>query len=298
MSKSNLFLLVLIFLMTFYGQKAFAEASGPDYFQIKAEQSVNLYEGSNLNTAVLSTLPSKTTGLRNLGCTGFVSLEEWRRMSTEEQAAAKENVWCKVAYQGQTGWIQNGYLEESGSLPSPTFDCNKAEGEVEKLICGDPELIDLDHKLADTYRQALAEASSLDAKADEAVKNLKAIQRGWIRGRNECWKELDEKESCVQSQYQHRITYLQAQWVLVAPSKTVRFECENKSEEFFVAFFDTQILPSVAVEYGDSREIFVSSPAASGTKYTGEYGHSLWIKGDEAMFVWDQAQPEKSCHTN
>lgn len=72
--------------------------------------------------------------------------------------------------------------------PSPTFNCNKTEGEVEKLICGDPGQINLDHKLADTYRQALAKASSLDAKPDEAVNNLKAIQRGWIQGRNECCK--------------------------------------------------------------------------------------------------------------
>lgn len=134
----------------------------------------------------------------------------------------------------------------------------------------------------------------MNAKPDEAVKILKAIQRGWIQGRNECWKELEDKKSCVQSQYEHRIAYLQAQWVLVSPSKTVRFECENKAEEFF----DTQTLPSVAVEYGDSREIFISSPAASGTKYTGDFGRSLWIKGGEAMFIWDQTQPEKSCHTN
>ncbi len=152
MSKSNLLLLVLVFLMVFYGQKAFAEASGPDYFQIKAKKPVNLYEESSLNTAVLITLPSNAIGLKNLGCTGFVSIEEWRRMNTEEQAAAKENVWCEVAYQGQTGWIQNIFLEEFGSPPSPTFDCNKAEGEVEKLIYGEPALINLDHKLADTYR--------------------------------------------------------------------------------------------------------------------------------------------------
>lgn len=50
--------------MTFYGQKAFAEASGPDYFQTKAKKPVNLYEVSSLNTAVLITLPSNTTGLK------------------------------------------------------------------------------------------------------------------------------------------------------------------------------------------------------------------------------------------
>jgi uncharacterized protein len=298
MSKFHPLVLAVAFLLVFYGQKASAEASGPDYFQLKADKAVNLYEESDLNAKVIGIIPANTTGLKNLGCTGFVTFEKWRKMRAEEQTIAKEKVWCKISYNDQMGWIQNIYLGEDGLPSSPTFDCKKAKGEIEALICNNPELINLDHQLADTYQQALAKASSLDTQPDKAVKNLKTLQRGWIKGRNECWKELEEKKSCVQSQYARRIAYLQTQWVLVPPSKTIRFECENKGEEFFAAFFVTQTIPSVAVEYGDRREIFVSSPAASGAKYTGDFGRSLWIKGDQATLVWDPAQPEKSCHTH
>ena len=282
MSKTHPLLLAVALLLVFHGQKASAEASGPDYFQITADQAVILYEKSDLNAKVLGLIPANTTGLKNLGCTGFVTYEEW----------------CKISYKDQMGWIQNIHLGENGKSSSPTFDCKKAKGEIEALICSNPDLINLDHQLTDTYQQALAKASSLDTQPDKAVKNLKALQRGWIKGRNECWKELEEKKSCVQTQYERRIAYLQAQWVLVPPSKTVRFECENKGEEFFAAFFVTLTIPSVAVEYGDHREIFVSSPAASGAKYTGDFGRYLWIKGDKATFVWEPAQPEKSCYTH
>lgn len=297
MSKSHLFLLAVAFSLIFFGQKVSAEASGPDYFQIKTDKDVNFYETSDLNAKIIGIIPANTTGLRNLGCTGIVTIEEWNKMHAEQQAAAKEKVWCKISYNGQIGWIQNIYLQENGLPPSPTFDCQQAKGEVETLICSDPKLINLDHQLADTYQQVLAKASSLNAQPDEAVKNLKAIQRGWIKGRNECWKELEEKKSCVQTQYERRIAYLQTQWVFVPPSKTVRFECESKTEEFFAAFFVTQTIPGVAVEYGDHREIFVASPAASGAKYTGDSGRSLWIKGDKATLVWKPTQPEKSCYT-
>ena len=182
MSKSHPLFLAFAFPLIFYGQKASAEASGPDYFQIKADKAVNFYERNDHNAKVIGIIPANTTGLKNLGCTGFVTFEEWRKMRAEEQAIAKEEVWCKISYKDQMGWIQNIYLGENGKSSSPTFDCKKAKGEIEALICSNPAFINLDHQVTDTYQQALAKASSLDTQPDKAVKNLKALQRGWIKG--------------------------------------------------------------------------------------------------------------------
>ena len=69
----------------------------------------------------------------------------------------------------------------------PTFDCANAEHEAETAICENAELAALDRRLAETYSAALDAAEGLDAGAEEAVAELKAYQRGWIGGRDDCW---------------------------------------------------------------------------------------------------------------
>jgi uncharacterized protein len=68
----------------------------------------------------------------------------------------------------------------------PSFDCSKVDKEsCEAIICSSDTLIDLDRELSNIYKQALINASKEDM--------LKAYQRGWIKGRNECWKVEDAK---------------------------------------------------------------------------------------------------------
>lgn len=181
---------------------------------------------------------------------------------------------------------------------APSFDCARAEGEVENSICEQPALIELDNMMAVVYKDAEAAATSLDAGAQEAVDDLKGTQRGWISGRNECWKEPDDKYGCIAASYEHRISWLQAKWSLVEASAPVRFECGDKREEFYVVFYNDALIRSAAVEYGDKREIFVGAISASGARYTGDFGRSLWIKGKEASLLWDQYEPGKTCKTS
>ena len=83
----------------------------------------------------------------------------------------------------------------------PSFDCSKSEHDVEDLICEDDELAGLDQSLSGLYGALL---KSLPAGEQ---KNLKAEQRGWIKGRNECWK-ADNMRNCVQAEYEARINEL------------------------------------------------------------------------------------------
>lgn len=76
----------------------------------------------------------------------------------------------------------------------PTFDCAKASGSIEKMICADPELGALDRTLSAVYSAALSKA------ANERPPILKVEQRGWIKGRNDCWK-ADDKRACVVEAY-------------------------------------------------------------------------------------------------
>jgi len=94
----------------------------------------------------------------------------------------------------------------------PSFDCSKVKKEsAEGLICASDALMDLDRELASVYKQALAKASKDDM--------LKAHQRGWIKGRNDCWKADDEKK-CMTDEYRFRIKELKEKYALSGSQNT------------------------------------------------------------------------------
>jgi uncharacterized protein YecT (DUF1311 family) len=89
----------------------------------------------------------------------------------------------------------------SASAVEPSFDCAKASHEVEELICRDAELAGLDRSLADLYGVVMKNSSASEQK------NLKAEQIGWVKGRNDCWKD-DDMRGCVKGEYEMRISEL------------------------------------------------------------------------------------------
>ena len=162
---------------------------------------------------------------------------------------------------------------------SPSFDCSKASGEVEELICADAELAALDRKLSEVYQNALAAWP-----AEEASKQ-KALQRGWIGGRNDCWKQ-DEVRSCVEREYQTRTVELQIQsGQLMAPTP-IGYACEGgENQPFFVTFYSETDPPSAVITYGNDQVIAFSAPAASGSKYSSGRVE-LWEHQGEAKVDW------------
>ena len=81
------------------------------------------------------------------------------------------------------GWQMVGTAVAQG----PSFDCGNASGSIEEMICNDDELSALDRKLAGVYAAASIKATN------EHPPVLKAEQRGWLKGRNECWKSEDSR---------------------------------------------------------------------------------------------------------
>lgn len=84
---------------------------------------------------------------------------------------------------------------------SPSFDCAKASSSVEKLVCNDAELANLDNSLSSLYHTLMKNTSAAEQKL------LKAEQRGWVKGRDDCWKS-DDMRGCVLNEYQYRINQL------------------------------------------------------------------------------------------
>jgi len=175
----------------------------------------------------------------------------------------------------------------------PTFDCAKAKGEVEQLICRDAALAALDRKLDGVYKAALAKAR------DGMPAILRTEQRGWIGGRNECWKAKDADNAafltaswkatsvreCVEGQYRLRIAELQVQYELVPAKKPAFFACQNNpSNEVVATFFETDP-PAARLERGDRTVIAYLVPAGSGAKYEGQ-NVTFWNKGNEALVTW------------
>ena len=175
----------------------------------------------------------------------------------------------------------------------PSFDCSKAQSSAEELICADDKLASLDRRLAQRFGAALETVQSLDVGSEDAEKTLRATQRGWIKGRDECWK-ADNLRDCVMSAYLTRENELVTRWMLQSPASTVSYFCDgNRANEITAMFFDTE-LPSVRLEYGDSIDSGSLVRTASGSRYEATFGRSIWIKGSEAIVVWPEGN-EMSC---
>jgi uncharacterized protein len=170
----------------------------------------------------------------------------------------------------------------------PSFDCGKVgTGSIEEMVCRDEALSALDRKLAEVYAAASKKATN------EHPPVLKAEQRGWIKGRNDCWKASD-KRGCVELEYVRRIAELQARYRLVPASGPVFFACDgNLANELAVTFFRTEP-PTLIAERGDQTSLMFAQPAASGAKYQGR-NESFWEHQGEARVSWGYGAPEMRC---
>jgi uncharacterized protein len=84
---------------------------------------------------------------------------------------------------------------------TPSFDCAKASHEVEILICKDAALAEMDHSLNSLYHTLLKHTPASQQGA------LKTEQRGWVKGRDDCWKASDMR-GCIAGEYRARIAEL------------------------------------------------------------------------------------------
>ena len=165
----------------------------------------------------------------------------------------------------------------------PSFDCSKAESSAEELICADPDLAALDRRVTERYAAALDAVRGLDSGAEQAEGTLRTYQRGWIKGRYECWK-ADDLRDCVEFSYLRREGELVAEWLLEEPTGIAFWTCDgNPANEVVTYFFDTE-LPSVRFERGDTIDTGSLVPTGSGSRYEGSFGRSIWIKGEEATY--------------
>ncbi len=167
----------------------------------------------------------------------------------------------------------------AGQSPSPRFDCSKASGEVEKLICADARLAALDRQMAEVYEKAIKGWPAAE------IGKQKALQRGWIKGRNDCWK-ADDKRVCIEDSYRTRTVEIRIQsGQLMAPAP-VGYQCKGEEHKpFMVTFYRETDPPSAVITFGDDQMIAFAAPAGSGAKYTAA-NVEFWEHHGDATVDW------------
>ena len=114
MKPRFVFLLSLALAASF---PARAEADGPDHYRVTGVASghaLTMRAEPSTGASRVARIPADAQCLRNLGCQGGLSFEEFSTLSaTERQQRLLANPrWCKVSYMGQTGWVAGRYLAE------------------------------------------------------------------------------------------------------------------------------------------------------------------------------------------
>jgi uncharacterized protein len=177
-----------------------------------------------------------------------------------------------LLYAASPGWAGAGQK-------GPTFDCAKASGQVETLICKDEELAALDRRMGAVYAAALKNWPA------NIAAEQRASQRGWIKGRNDCWKSEDVR-ACVLAGYRGRIVELQITSGQLEVPKPVGYTCAgSENRPFTVTFYQQTDPPSAVITYGDDQVIAFAAVSASGAKYTAA-NVEFWEHQGEARVNW------------
>ncbi|GAA5188320.1 MliC family protein [Ferrimonas gelatinilytica] len=177
----------------------------------------------------------------------------------------ESEAWCHYIDRALT----EALYPDNATAPGPAFDCGTVEtGSIEAMICQSPALAAQDRTLNNLYHAARNKAHN------EHPPRLAAEQRGWIKGRDACWKSNDPTD-CVTRSYRRRTAELQAHYRLVPFGAPHRFLCaDNDADEVIITHFDTQP-PTLIAERGDQVSLMFHQPSASGSHYQGR-NESFW----------------------
>jgi uncharacterized protein len=174
------------------------------------------------------------------------------------------------------------------ATPLPPLDCQQSHpSAVEKLICQDPELATLEQEMMTLYLQLLPQA------ALQKPFLLNAEQRGWQKGRNDCWKEPAIK-SCVVAQYQRRTAELQARYRLVEESEPMAWRCQplssdplrndSSAEALRLTLFKT-MPETILTEYANEKSLMFLETSEPTRLFVGR-NERLEFRGEDALLQW------------
>jgi membrane-bound inhibitor of C-type lysozyme len=176
----------------------------------------------------------------------------------------------------------NAVEEPRANAPSkPTraivasFDCDRARGQAQELVCGDANLAAMDREVARLTSLAMEPAA----------------QTEWVQQRDSCDK-ADLLRECVMAAAALKIHHLRkgsdvargSEGLSVGP---VAFTCRGIGEPVLATFVNSDP-GAVALEWDGQAMAIDRVVAASGARYEGRWdggSYSFWNKGREATLT-------------
>jgi uncharacterized protein len=167
-----------------------------------------------------------------------------------------------------------------------SFDCATARGAVEKLICRDARLAQMDIELTRLYRLALTDEHSVP-RPDK----VEIDQRFWLLARDQCATEADPK-ACTVSHYAERAHQLRQGSAIARtkdPSRLTEgpqaFRCTGLGALVAATFFTVE--PAVVyLKWANTSTTLEQVPSSSGALYQGKDNRgsqSFWQNGNDAL---------------
>jgi len=156
-----------------------------------------------------------------------------------------------------------------------SFDCDRARGQAQELVCGDAGLAAMDREVARLTGQAIEPAA----------------QAEWVQQRDACDK-ADELRQCVMASAMLKIHRLRqgseaaraGEGLSVGP---VAYRCKGIEAPVLATFVNSQP-GGVALEWNGQAIAIDQVEAASGAKYEGRWNgeaYGFWSKGKEATLT-------------
>jgi len=153
-----------------------------------------------------------------------------------------------------------------------SFDCGRANGQAQELVCGDTNLAAMDREVARLAGLAAEPAAQAD----------------WAQQRDGCWK-ADELRHCVMAAAMLKIHQLRqgsemargGEGLSVGP---VAYACRGIAGPVLATFVNSD--PGAAtLEWGGQVIAIDQATTASGARYDGRWNgqsYAFWTKGEEA----------------
>lgn len=178
-----------------------------------------------------------------------------------------------------------------------SFDCANTKAPVEKLICRDPQLAQMDIELTRLYRLALTDERSVPP-PDKVIMD----QQFWVDARNQCGSGPEAKACTIRS-YALRAYQLRQGSAIVRTKDPDRltegplaFRCAGFNALIAATFFNTQ--PGVVyLKWANSSVTLSQVQSYSGTQYSGKdyQGNYSFRQNDNGVFFQKPGSGEMSC---
>lgn len=96
---------------------ALGDADGPDFYRVTGVRHgdrLNMRVAPKAGSSKVGAIPPDGSCIRNLGCRGGLTLNEYQTLSPPERTRRQAQAprWCRVEYHGVTGWVAGRYLAE------------------------------------------------------------------------------------------------------------------------------------------------------------------------------------------